>query len=153
MSLPKVLLLTECTFSQNQRIDSRSVANVRLLDQIKSKNVPTLEIQSTLSSWPLATFLIKRFFFGYFFGLWWRCPPLSGDFTVFHNDPAAPHDHCGRCRIQTRDPCPRSLARYQWATTPKLNEYPLEVGCPQISLQSETEAKLKRNIAKLFFAK
>ena len=38
-------------------------------------------------------------------------------FTVLHNDPAAPQDHCGRCRIWTLEFCPRSLARYQWTTT------------------------------------
>ena len=26
-------------------------------------------------------------------------------------------DYCGRCRIRTRDLCPRNLVRYQWATT------------------------------------
>ena len=43
--------------------------------------------------------------------------PLHAEiFTVLHNDLAAPRDHCGRCRIRTRDLCPRILARYQWAT-------------------------------------
>ena len=37
--------------------------------------------------------------------------------TLFHNDPAAHQDHCGRCRIRTRDICLRSLVRYQWVTT------------------------------------
>ena len=32
--------------------------------------------------------------------------------TLFHNDPSAHQDHCGRCRIRTRDLCPRSLVRY-----------------------------------------
>ena len=26
--------------------------------------------------------------------------------TLFHNDPAVLQDHCGRCRIRTRDLCP-----------------------------------------------
>ena len=43
--------------------------------------------------------------------------PLSWDFIVLHNNPAARQDHYGRCRIRTRDLCLRSLARYQWATT------------------------------------
>ena len=30
----------------------------------------------------------------------------------YHNDPAAHQDHCGRCRIQTWDLCPRSLVHY-----------------------------------------
>ena len=37
--------------------------------------------------------------------------------VLLHNDPAAPQDQWGRCRIRTRDFCLRSLARYQWATT------------------------------------
>ena len=53
-----------------------------------------------------------------FFGLRWRSPPpLPGVYTIWHNDPAAPQDHWGRCRIRTRDFCLRSLARYHWATT------------------------------------
>ena len=36
-------------------------------------------------------------------------PTLPWDFTVLHNDPAAPQDHCGWCRIRTRDLCPRSM--------------------------------------------
>ena len=35
----------------------------------------------------------------------------SSDF--FHNDPAAHQDHCDKCRIRTRDLCPRSLVHYQ----------------------------------------
>ena len=31
--------------------------------------------------------------------------------TLFHNDPAAHQDHCGRCRIRTPNLCPRSLVR------------------------------------------
>ena len=37
--------------------------------------------------------------------------------TLWHNEPAAHQDHCGRCRIRTRDFWPRSLVHYQWATT------------------------------------
>ena len=37
--------------------------------------------------------------------------------TLWHNDPAEHHVHCGRCRIRTRDLCPWSMVRYQWATT------------------------------------
>ena len=37
--------------------------------------------------------------------------------TLLHNDHAAHQDHYGRCRICTRDLCPWSLLRYQWATT------------------------------------
>ena len=36
--------------------------------------------------------------------------------TLLHNDHVAHQDHCGKCRIQTWDLCPRSLVRYQWAT-------------------------------------
>ena len=36
--------------------------------------------------------------------------------TVKHYDPAAHQDHCGRCRIQTRDPGSLVCNR-QWATT------------------------------------
>ena len=32
--------------------------------------------------------------------------------TLLHNDPAAQQDHCGSCRIRTRDHRPRSLVRY-----------------------------------------
>ena len=39
-------------------------------------------------------------FFCIFFG------PQVEVFTVLHNDPAAPPDHCGRCRIRTRDLLP-----------------------------------------------
>ena len=54
-------------------------------------------------------------------------PPLPRDFTVLHNDPAAPQDYCGRCRIRTPDLCPRSLARGQWATTsPEMSIYYLK---------------------------
>ena len=42
--------------------------------------------------------------------------PLPWYFTVLHNDPAAPQNHYGRCRIRTRDFCTRSLVRYQWAS-------------------------------------
>ena len=60
----------------------------------------------------------------YFFGLRWRFPPLPWVFTVLHNDPAAPQDHCGRCRNRIRDLCLRSLAHYQWATTsPPMNHH------------------------------
>ena len=31
--------------------------------------------------------------------------------TLFHNDPAAHQDHCGRCRIRTPNLCPRSQVR------------------------------------------
>ena len=57
------------------------------------------------------------FYFIYVFASGGGFPPLPWDFTVLNNDPAAPQDHCGRCRIRTRDFCPRSLAHYQWATT------------------------------------
>ena len=40
--------------------------------------------------------------------------------TLLYNDPAAHQDHCARCRIWTQDLCPRSLVRYQWATTSHL---------------------------------
>ena len=52
-----------------------------------------------------------------FLALRWRFPPLPWDFTVLHNDPAAPLDHSERCRIRTRGLFPRSLARCQWAAT------------------------------------
>ena len=42
----------------------------------------------------------------YLFGPWFRFPHLARDFTVLHNDPAAPQGHGGRCRIQTQDFCP-----------------------------------------------
>ena len=44
---------------------------------------------------------------------------LPWDYPHYHYDPAAHQDHCGRCRIRckTQDLCPRSLVRYQWATT------------------------------------
>ena len=38
---------------------------------------------------------------------------LSLCIITVHNDPAAHHNHCGRCRIRSRDLCPRSLVRYQ----------------------------------------
>ena len=41
-------------------------------------------------------------------------------YTVLHNDPAAPQDHCGRCRIRTRDLCLRSMARYGTNEPPHL---------------------------------
>ena len=56
-----------------------------------------------------------------FMHLWWRSPPLPCDFcTVLHNYPASLREYCGRCRIQTRDLCPRSLMLYQRATTSPL---------------------------------
>ena len=59
-----------------------------------------------------------------FFCLSFRFPSLPWDFTVLHKEPAVPQDHCGRCRIQTGDLCPRSLGRHQWATTSPTNEPP-----------------------------
>ena len=44
-----------------------------------------------------------------------RFPSLPWDFLHYHNDPTAHQDHCGRCRIRTRDLCQRSMVRYQWA--------------------------------------
>ena len=32
--------------------------------------------------------------------------------TLLHNDPAVHQDPCGRCRIRTWNPCPRSLRHY-----------------------------------------
>ena len=32
-------------------------------------------------------------------------------------------DHCGRCRIRTRDLCHRSLVHCQWATTSKMSHH------------------------------
>ena len=40
-----------------------------------------------------------------------------GFYIITQWSPAAHQDHCGRCRIRTRDICPRSLVRYQRATT------------------------------------
>ena len=40
-------------------------------------------------------------FFKYFLWPQVEVPPLPWVFTVYHNDPAAPQDHCGRCRIRT----------------------------------------------------
>ena len=51
---------------------------------------------------------LRSFFYRYFYAL---------RFGKLHNDLAAHQDHCGRWRILTRDPCPRSLVRNQWATT------------------------------------
>ena len=45
--------------------------------------------------------------------------------TLLHNDPAAHQDHCGRCRIRTKDQFPKSLVRYQRATTSQMNILPL----------------------------
>ena len=43
-------------------------------------------------------------------------------FYFIHNDPAAHQDHCGRCRIRTRELCPSRLVRYYWAiTSPKMS--------------------------------
>ena len=48
-----------------------------------------------------------------FFCLRGRFPSLPWDFLLYHNDPAARQDHCGRCRIRTQELCPRSLVLYQ----------------------------------------
>ena len=45
------------------------------------------------------------FFFKSFFCLRGRFLSLPWDFLLYHNDPAAHQDHCGRCRIRTRDLC------------------------------------------------
>ena len=62
---------------------------------------------------PTVTDDIFFFFFNIFFGPQVEVPPSTLRFTVLHNDPAAPQDHCGRRRIRTRDLCPRSLVHYQ----------------------------------------
>ena len=59
----------------------------------------------------MLTRIAEELFF--FFGPQVEVPPSTLRFTVLHNDPAAPQDRCGRCRIQTQDLCARSLARYQ----------------------------------------
>ena len=60
-----------------------------------------------------------------FFCLSGRFPSLPWVvYTLLHNDPAAHQDHCGRCRIRTRDLCPWSLVRNQWTTT-----FPCNVHC------------------------
>ena len=40
-----------------------------------------------------------------------RFPSLPWDFILYQNDPAAHQDHCWRCRIRTRDLCPRMLTK------------------------------------------
>ena len=66
-------------------------------------------------------------FFIFLFLLFWpqiEVSPSTLRFTVLqHNDPAAAQDHCGRWRIRTRDLCPKSLVRYQRATTSPTNEW------------------------------
>ena len=59
---------------------------------------------------------LHSFFYKYFLASGGGSP-LYAEILQSHNDPAAHQDHSGRCRIRTRDLCPRSLARYQWATT------------------------------------
>ena len=59
-------------------------------------------------------------FFVYFLAPGGGSPLYPEIFTLVHNDPAAHQDHCGRCRIQTRDLCARSLVQsYQRATDEK----------------------------------
>ena len=57
---------------------------------------------------------------------WFPSLPLRFS-TLLHNDPAAHQDHCGRCRIRTRDLCPRRLGPLgQRATTsPKQLKWPI----------------------------
>ena len=79
-------------------------------------------VQSLLHFWST---LSNNFFFGedpikqkifyIFFGVSGVGSPLYPDILL--NDPASHQDHCGSCRIRIRDLGPRSLARYQWATT------------------------------------
>ena len=48
----------------------------------------------------------------FFFCLRGGFPTLPWDFsTLLHNDPAAHQNNCGRCRIRTRDLCPKSLKK------------------------------------------
>ena len=57
------------------------------------------------------------FFKIFFFILRGICSSTLRFSTLLHHDHAAHQEHCGRCRIRTRDLCSRSLVRYQWATT------------------------------------
>ena len=92
---------------------------------------------------------IDIFFFVYiFFGPRRRFPPLPWDFTVLHNDPAVPQDHCGRLRIRTRDLCPRSLAHYQLSHHISLIEPPHLLLSHHILLK-QTVYKQTRNIKDL----
>ena len=74
--------------------------------------------QSEVSSSPgqIPDPVLNIFFCIFLFGLRWRFPPLPWVFTVWHNDPAAPQDHGGTCRIQTRDLCLRSLVHALYCT-------------------------------------
>ena len=58
--------------------------------------------------------IISRSFFVYLFLPQWQVSLSTLRFiTLFHNDPAAHQDHCGRYRIRIRNLCLRSLVRYQ----------------------------------------
>ena len=76
---------------------------------IQKKSISSVEVVSH--------YLLKNISF--FINFFWAPggggggPPSTLRFTVLHNDPAAPQDHCGRRRIRTRDFCPRSLVHYQ----------------------------------------
>ena len=77
-------------------------------------------------SLPPNTIQLLLFFIFFFLPFWPQIEvsPSTLRFTVLqHNDPAAAQDHCGRWRIRTRDLCPKSLVRYQRATTSPTNEW------------------------------
>ena len=59
----------------------------------------------------------------FLFCLMWRFPSLPLDFTVLHNDPATPQDHCGRWRIRTRSP----LFLLPWSDTLRSQIFELKV--------------------------
>ena len=65
-------------------------------------------------------------YFFFFTFIWHQVevPPSTLRITILHNDPAVPQDHCTRCRIRTRDLCPRSIARYQLSQHISPNEPP-----------------------------
>ena len=47
----------------------------------------------------IPTTCMYNIFLVYFFGLRWNLPFYPEIFTVLHNDPAVPQDHCGKCQI------------------------------------------------------
>ena len=56
-------------------------------------------------------YFMLSYLFVFFLAWGGGLPHYSWAFTVFHNDPAKPQDHCGRFRIRTRNLCLRSLVR------------------------------------------
>ena len=55
--------------------------------------------------------------------IFWSQVEVPPSTLRFYRIFAAAQDHCGRCRIRTRDICPRSLARCQWATTSHIKHF------------------------------